>query len=113
MFSVSRKHGEFFHLELEGGKIFAENVIWAGGEYQYPSLGGFEQVDELCLHTSNIGSYQELDGDDFLIIGGYESGIDAAYHLANNGNNARVFDMNCPWGEEMIPTHFRNSPVVI
>ena len=93
------KHGEFFHLELEGGKIFAENVIWAGGEYQYPSLGGF-QGSELCVHTSNIRSYQELDGDDFLIIGGYESGIDAAYHLANNGNNARVFDMNCPWGEE-------------
>ena len=93
------KHGEFFHLELEGGKIFAKNVIWAGGEYQYPSLGGFEG-SELCLHTSSIGSYQELDGDDFLIIGGYESGIDAAYHLANNGNNARVFDMNCPWGEE-------------
>ena len=74
-------------------------MIWAGGEYQYPSLGGFEG-SELCLHTSSIGSYQELDGDDFLIIGGYESGIDAAYHLANNGNNARVFDMNCPWGEE-------------
>ena len=54
-------------------------MIWAGGEYQYPSLGGF-QGSELCLHTSNIGSYQELDGDDFLIIGGYESGIDAAYH---------------------------------
>ena len=46
----------------------------------------------------------KLDGDDFLIIGGYESGIDAAYHLANNGNNARVFDMNCPWEESSDPS---------
>ena len=45
-----KKHGEFFHLELEGGKIFAENVIWAGGEYQYPSLGGFEGSES--WHTS-------------------------------------------------------------
>lgn len=93
------KHGEFFHLEIEGGKIFAENVIWAGGEYQYPSLGGFQGSD-LCIHTSNVRSYQELDGDDFLIIGGYESGIDAAYHLAINGKKSHVFDMNSPWEEE-------------
>lgn len=93
------KHDDLFHLEIEGGKIFAKNVIWAGGEYQYPSLGGFEG-SELCLHTSTIESYRKLEGDDFLIVGGYESGIDAAYHLAIDGNNVCVFDINCPWGEE-------------
>ena len=93
------KNDDLFHLEIEGSRIFAKNVIWAGGEYQYPSLGGFEGSD-LCLHTSTIESYQKLEGDDFLIVGGYESGIDAAYHLAINGNNACVFDINCPWGEE-------------
>ena len=33
----------------------------------------------------NSFEYADLEGDNFLIIGGYESGIDAAYHLANNG----------------------------
>ena len=42
----------------------------------------------------------DLEGDDFLIIGGYESGIDAAYHLSKNDKKVRVFDMNCPWSEE-------------
>ncbi|DAC68154.1 MAG TPA: monooxygenase, partial [Candidatus Poseidoniales archaeon] len=55
---------------------------------------------ELCRHTSTIGNYTDLEGDDFLIIGGYESGIDAAYHLARNDKNVFVFDQNCPWGEE-------------
>ena len=61
------KNDDLFHLEIEGSRIFAKNVIWAGGEYQYPSLGGFEGSD-LCLHTSTIESYQKLEGDDFLIV---------------------------------------------
>ena len=93
------KVDEMFHLETKTGIVFAKNVIWAGGEYQYPSLGGFEGSD-LCLHTSTIASYTDLEGEDFLIIGGYESGIDAAYHIARNGKKVCVFDMNSPWAEE-------------
>ena len=45
------------------------------------SVSGFEG-SELCRHTSTVPKYGDLEGDDFLIIGGYESGIDASYHLA-------------------------------
>ena len=38
-----------------------------------------------------------MEGDDFLIIGGYESGVDAAYHLANRNKKVRLFDLNAPW----------------
>ena len=93
------KHDNLFHLDIKESRIFAKNVIWAGGEYQYPSQGRF-QGSKLCLHTSTIESYGKLEGDDYLIIGGYESGIDAAYHLAVNGKKSCVFDMNSPWGEE-------------
>ena len=93
------KVDEMFHLETKAGIVFAKNVIWAGGEYQYPSLGGFEGSD-LCLHTSAISSYTDLEGEDFLIIGGYESGIDAAYHIARNGKKVCVFDRNSPWAEK-------------
>ena len=93
------KVDDLFHLETDAGTLLAKNVIWSAGEYQYPSLGVFEG-SELCRHTSTIGNYTDLEGDDFLIIGGYESGIDAAYHLARNDKNVFVFDQNCPWGEE-------------
>lgn len=93
------KTDELFHLETDEGTLFAKKVIWAAGEYQYPSQGNFLGSD-LCLHTSRIKSYSNLDGEDYLIIGGYESGIDAAYHLSKYGKSVRVFDQNCPWGEE-------------
>ena len=93
------KTDELFHLETEQGTLFAKKVIWAAGEYQYPSQGAF-LGSELCLHTSKIKAYSDLAGEDYLIIGGYESGIDAAYHLSKRGKKVRVFDQNCPWSEE-------------
>ena len=88
-----------FHLNIGDGNLLAKNVIWAAGEYQYPLLDGFEGV-ELCRHTATVSRYADLEGDSFLIIGGYESGIDAAYHLANNGKKVVLFDINSPWDEE-------------
>ena len=44
--------------------------------------------------------HSNLEGDNFLIIGGYESGIDAAYHLAKNDKKVSVFDMEGPWESE-------------
>ena len=88
-----------FHLNIGDSNLLAKNVIWAAGEYQYPLLDGFEGV-ELCRHTATVSRYADLEGDDFLIIGGYESGIDAAYHLSNNGKKVVLFDINSPWDEE-------------
>ncbi len=92
------KKGDLFHLETKTVTLLAKNVIWAAGEYQYPSLDLFEG-SEHCRHTSTVAKYGDLEGDDFLIIGGYESGIDAAYHLAKCGKKVRVFDINGPWKE--------------
>jgi len=93
------KHDDLFIIETENGVIHAKNVVWSAGEYQYPSLSGFSGA-ELCRHTATVDSYSKLEGDNFLIIGGYESGIDAAYHLAKNDKKVRVFDMEGPWESE-------------
>ena len=90
------KDGELFHVQTEAGLMKAKHVIWSAGEYQYPSLSGFAGVEH-CRHTATVAKYGDLEGDDFLIIGGYESGIDAAYHLAKNDKQVRVFDMEGPW----------------
>jgi thioredoxin reductase len=93
------KIDDVFTIKTNNGSIQAKNVIWAAGEYQYPSTDLFEGSD-LCRHTSTVSAYSQLEGEEHLIIGGYESGIDAAYHLSNNGKKVQVFDSSCPWGEE-------------
>ena len=90
------KKQDVYRLETEKGNLFATNVVWAAGEYQYPCMDGFVG-SELCRHTATVASYADLEGDDFLIIGGYESGVDAAFHLANRNKKVRLFDMNAPW----------------
>lgn len=93
------KVGDDFRIDTAEETLRAAHVIWAAGEFQYPRLNGFAG-SELCHHTATIASYEDLDGDDFIIIGGYESGIDAAYHLAYYDKRVRLFDKDCPWKTE-------------
>ena len=88
-----------FNLECDDGTLLAKNLIWAAGEFQYPRLDGFVGSD-LCRHTSTVPNYSNLDGEDIIIIGGYESGVDAAYHLAKSGKKVVLFDKDNPWDEE-------------
>ena len=92
------KKDELFHLVTDEKTLLAKNVIWAAGEYQYPGTGRFTG-SEFCRHTSTIPNYAGLEGDKFLIIGGYESGFDAAYHLAKRGKKVKLFDKDSPWSE--------------
>ena len=94
-----KKVGDEFHVELEQDTLRARHVVWAAGEFQYPRLNGFAG-SEFCRHTATVPSYQDLPGDDFIIIGGYESGVDAAYHLAYHDKKVRLFDRGCPWKDE-------------
>ncbi|MEM8678215.1 MAG: NAD(P)/FAD-dependent oxidoreductase [Planctomycetota bacterium] len=91
--------GDDFRIDTADETLCARHVIWAAGEFQYPQLGGFTG-SELCRHTATVASYEALEGDDFVIIGGYESGIDAAYHLATLDKRVRLFDRGCPWEDE-------------
>ena len=85
-----------FRLETSRGEVRARFVVWAGGEMQYPRTRGFHGA-ELCLHYSNVTSWDDLNGDERCIIGGSESGVDAAVALAAAGRRAVVFDREEPW----------------
>lgn len=63
---------------------------------QYPRTHGFHGA-ELCLHYSKVTSFDDLNGDGRCIIGGSESGVDAAVALAAAGRRAVVFDREEPW----------------
>ena len=92
------KVGDDLLVDTDDETIRAKHVIWACGEFQYPKLNCFPG-SELCRHTATVESYKELEGDEFAVIGGYESGVDAAYHLSTVGKRVRLFDRGCPWEE--------------
>ena len=82
--------GEGFEVEVvpvgeDGGEaptiLRPRYVVWAAGEFQYPRVAAdYFPGSELCVHNSSVRSWKELAGDDFVVIGGYESGM-ASHHL--------------------------------
>ena len=106
------KVGDTFRIDTARETLHARHVIWAAGEFQYPRLGGFAG-SQLCRHTATIATYDDLDGDDFIVVGGYESGVDAAYHLACRDKRVRLFDKDCPWEEESSDPSLALSPFTL
>jgi cation diffusion facilitator CzcD-associated flavoprotein CzcO len=89
--SVSPSATGGFELETSRGRLQAGFVIWAAGEFQYPRLNPFPGA-ELCLHNATVRTWSALDGASFVVIGGYESGIDAAIQLCRLGKQVTVLD---------------------
>ena len=89
----------FFDVETNRGRHQARFVIWAAGEYGQPDDGGISGA-EMCLHNSRVRDWDELaqEGDQFVVIGGYESGIDAVVNLMERGTEVRVLSRGEPWG---------------
>ncbi len=87
-----------FVLHTDQGAIWARHVIWAAGEFQYPRTACFPGA-ELCRHNATIDSWESVVGNKAVVIGGYESGIDAAIHLARLGKQVTVLDRGdpAPW----------------
>jgi len=85
-----------FVLETSQGQLRSQFVIWAAGEFQYPNLNPFPGA-QLCIHNSQILSWRELEGNEFLVIGGYESGVDAASNLAALGKKVKLIDRQSSW----------------
>lgn len=91
-----RKVDGLFHVETPKGTLKAKHVVWAAGEFHWPKKASFPG-SELSIHNSSIQSWKKLKGDHFVVIGGYESGIDAAFHLVNAGKKVTVIDNSAPW----------------
>lgn len=85
-----------FQVETADQMIEAHSLIWAGGEFTHPRIPNFEGA-QLCRHNSSIRSWDDLAGDGFIVIGGYESGMDAAYHLVSRGKAVAVLSKGEPW----------------
>ncbi len=87
---------DYMVLHTNHGEVRADFVIWACGQFAAPSDGGLIG-GEHGMHYASVRRWEDLPGEDFCIIGGYESGIDAAIGLSNAGKRATVLDAGMPW----------------
>ncbi len=90
------KTGSEFQIETHDGQFSASYVVWAAGQFFYPRVADFAG-SEHCIHASKVSDWEQLHGQDFTIIGGYESGIDAAVNLCELGKNVRLVSRGEPW----------------
>lgn len=89
--------------------IQSKIVIWAAGEYQYPKNDAFKGVKH-TTHNSNIDSFQDLPEETYAIIGGYESGFDAAIQLSKAGKKAILLDSNAELEKVTSDSSYSLSP---
>ena len=101
--------GEWFHVETSEGRFQSKFVVWAAGEFQYPRLRPFPG-SELCIHNSQVRSWTKVKGREHIVIGGYESGIDAAVHLAQANKRVRVVERQSSWASDSSDPSITLSP---
>lgn len=83
-------------LHTNGGDIRARFVIWAAGQFQYPSDGDIPGAEH-GVHSSSIKRWSDHPGEEAVVVGGYESGIDAAIGLASVGKSVTVLSRAPAW----------------
>ena len=94
-----KKEASRFYVETSEGSIHADHVVWAAGQFFHPRDRAFPGAHH-ALHSSKVEDWAELEGDSFTIIGGYESGVDAALNLAQNGKSVRLISRGEPWASD-------------
>lgn len=106
------KVDELFHVETAKGAYRSRFVIWAAGEFQYPHVRPFPGAEH-CVNYNEVRSWRVQKrkyGDEALVIGGYESGIDAAVNLGKPGRVVRVLDAHDRWGITHVDPSVSLSP---
>ena len=78
-------------VETKKGTYSCKYLIWAAGEFQNPKIENISGKKH-CIHSSLIKSPDELKEDNFVVIGGYESGIQVAFDLIKNNKKATVIN---------------------
>lgn len=94
------QHNDGFVLHTSAGVIHCRFVVWAAGQFGSPNDNPVPGATQ-CVHNSHVDSWREYVteciSDTIVIIGGHESGIDAALHLADLGYEVIVLDKEGPW----------------
>lgn len=93
------REGTRFAIKTSRGTVETEMLVWAAGQFRYPRSHGFPGAEH-CLHASSVARWSGLEGEEFTIIGGYESGVDAAVNLCSLGKDVRLLSRGEPWSAD-------------
>jgi len=93
--SIKKEFGEFT-VQTSLGEMRPDYIVWAGGQFFSPRDKSFPGAEH-ALHSSKVEDWGSLEGESFTVIGGYESGIDAAIRLIEHGKSVRLISRGQPW----------------
>jgi cation diffusion facilitator CzcD-associated flavoprotein CzcO len=93
------KTGAGFLATTNKGVIEAEYVVWTTGQFFTPRSHDFPGAHH-ALHSSRVSDWSTLNGEAFTVIGGYESGVDAALNLIDLGKSVRLISRGEPWSSD-------------
>ena len=95
-----QRHDDEFVLHTSSGVVQSQFVVWAAGTFGRPNDDPFPGAEH-GVHNSRVESWnsfaRECVDDPIVVVGGYESGIDAALTLAETGHEVIVLDEEGPW----------------
>ena len=86
-------HKGIWMVETNEGQYFARYLIWAAGEYQNPIIKDIKGAKH-CTHSSLIKNPSKLRGEKFVVVGGYESGIQLTYDLIKSNKKVTLINPN-------------------
>ncbi|MFT4244894.1 MAG: NAD(P)/FAD-dependent oxidoreductase [Candidatus Woesearchaeota archaeon] len=99
--------------------IESKYVIWAVGEFSFPNTEVFEG-SQYCIHNSTISNWENFvpsnykkKFQEYVVIGGYESGADATYNLAKSHQKVTIFEKNEHFLEHITDPSKTLSPSTI
>lgn len=94
--AVGAVPGGGFILDTPRGRLQAGFLIWATGEFQFPDLAPFPGA-QWCTHYAQVADWTRFQASRYTVIGGYESGVDAAVNLAGLGREVRLLARKSTW----------------
>lgn len=93
--------GNFVLTTAAGEILETRSLIWATGEFQFPNRQVFTGAD-FCCHYADVSSWKDVKPGEYIVIGGYESAIDAAVNLLENGSSVKMLTRSAPWSANHI-----------
>ncbi|MCZ0927220.1 NAD(P)-binding domain-containing protein [Halomonas janggokensis] len=85
-----------FVVSGEQGELHTRFLVWATGEYQFPALSPFPGAS-WCPHYAEVENWADFTDSRYTVIGGYESGVDAAVNLVQQGRSVRLLARKSSW----------------
>lgn len=101
--------GEGFTVATSAGDIRARFVVWAAGEFFYPNCPSIPGA-QWGVHFGAVRQWERVAGSRFVVIGGYESGVDAAINLSRLGKRVTVLERTSVWSDDAPDPSLALSP---